>query len=302
MPKISDNVFSILTCPECQILLERCEKGALCNHCGTTYETTKHGSLDLRLNRAITTQYDITLGEPLVLPSNIDFRALSKNSDPKVDFAGFDVPYHLTSELLGHFPAAVTNNSLMLDLGCGNTIHRSVCEHAGFEYVGLDHESEDAPILGDAHALPFADNSFEFVLSIAVLEHIRFPFVMMKEVHRVLKPGSTLIGTVAFLESFHGDSYYHHTHLGTLNSLTEGGFEITHIAPSSNWTVLKAQANMALFPKMPEFISTMLITPLQILHRGWWKIGRVFNKKATEDVRIRDTTGAFTFIAKKRLG
>jgi hypothetical protein len=119
-------------------------------------------------------------------------------------------------------------------------------------------------------------------------------------VNRVLKPGGKFIGTVAFLESFHGDSYYHHTHLGTLNSLTEGEFEISNVAPSNKWTVLIAQANMGLFPKMPAFLSKSLVMPVQFIHRIWWKVGSLFNEKATEEIRIRDTTGAFTFIANKK--
>jgi SAM-dependent methyltransferase len=227
------------------------------------------------------------------------FDELPTNSAPEVDYTNVDVPHHLSKELLSHFPKARSENSWMLDLGCGNAVHRNVCEHAGFKYVGLDYDCADAPLLGDAHSLPFKNQSFEFILSIAVLEHIRFPFVMMKEAYRVLKPGGVFIGTVAFLEPFHQDSFYHHTHLGTYNSLQEGGFKIVHICPSNQWSALAAQATMGLFPRLPRLLCLSIVMPVQAIHKLWWKIGGVLLKKDVERTRLLTTTGAFTFIARK---
>lgn len=256
--------------------------------------------MDLRLQREKTYPYEFVLGKPLQAESNCEFRTLPEKSDAEVDFSGIAVPHHLTKELLSHFPKAKAKDSMMLDLGCGDMVHRDVCEAAGFEHVGLDYGEDMAQLHGDAHALPFQDDSFEFVLSIAVLEHIQFPFVVMNEVHRVLKPGGLFIGTVSFLEPFHQDSFYHHTHLGTYNSLNEGKFEIAYVCPSKQWHGLAALSSMSLFPKLPVFLSRAIVAPVQALHRLWWMAGRFVTSKATEDARIRETTGAFTFIARKR--
>jgi SAM-dependent methyltransferase len=272
----------------------------MCHGCSTKYGYTDSCSLDLRLKRRKTYKLEFELEGPLFLEGGPTFQPLSEKTSAEVDYSNVDIPYRLTKELLSHFPKAKTKGSLMLDLGCGNMDHKSVSEYAGYEYVGLDYDSPQAPILGDAHSLPFRDNSFEFILSMAVLEHIRFPFVMAKEAYRVLKPHGKFIGTVSFLEPFHSNSFYHHTHLGTLNSLLYGGFQVECVAPQKEWPGLVAQANMGLFPKMPMPLAKAMVLPLQTLHKLWWRVGGLLNPEANEQNRVLSTTGAFTFVAIKR--
>ncbi len=296
--RISDNIWNILVCPHCGAMLDLSNQCARCKNCEIDYRYTESGGIDLRLQKKKNYHYDCTLGTSLFSEPKFEFTKLQEKNNPEVNFSDFKVPYHLTKETISYFPKAKTKDSLALDLGCGNTVHRKICERAGFEYTGMDYNSDEALILGDAHALPFKDDSFEFILSIAVLEHIRFPFIMMKEAYRVLKPNGLFIGTVAFLEPFHGDSFYHHTHLGTYNSLQQGGFKIEKICPSDKWSVLMAQAKM-LFPKMPVLFAKSLVMPIQFLHKIWWRMGSLVSDKASEKNRITYTTGAFTFIARK---
>lgn len=297
--RISDRVWTILMCPYCGGTLERSESAAMCRGCHTDYPATASGALDLRLQRRKTYPYSFTLGTSLSSDEECESHLLSMHRNPEVDFRNVKAPTHLSREMMSHFPKAKKDDSLVLDLGCGDTIHREVCEHAGFQYVGLDCACEESGILGDAHALPFKEESFEFVLSIAVLEHIRFPFVMMKEACRVLEANGLFIGSVAFLEPFHGNSFYHHTALGTYNSLREGGFIVEAVSPSDRWSVLVAQAQMALFPRMPHLASKALVMPLQGMHKMWWRMARLVSSKAREQQRISATTGAFTFIARR---
>jgi ubiquinone/menaquinone biosynthesis C-methylase UbiE len=189
----------------------------------------------------------------------------------------------------------------MLDLGCGEGLHRGVCEHAGFEYVGVDIRHQKAHILGDAHALPFADNSFDFILSIATLEHLRNPFIALREAHRVLKPGGKLLGSVAFLEPFHDLSYFHHSHHGLHYLLQNADFNIKSIGPEGDWPVLRALAEMILFPKLPKSVANSLVAPTHILHKLWWKAGSKIVKTETSQERYRllATAGSFTFVVEK---
>ena len=298
---LSEKIWGILACPNCGNILHKTNNGVQCLDCHEEYTYSKDGQLDFRLQRNKSYQLQIELGNNLLINSDLEFNTLGKNPSPKLDFAKINIPWHLTKELLSYFPKAKYNDSIILDLGCGNTIHKEICEYAGFEYIGLDYDSSEALLLGDAHALPFKDNSFEFILSIAVLEHIQYPLIMMKEVYRVLKPGGRFIGTVAFLEPFHSNSFYHHTHLGTLNSLKFAGFNIVHIAPSADWSVLMAQAKMSLFPKLPSPISKAIVIPTLFFHQIWWKFGYFITKSKymNEKNRILITTGSFSFIVDK---
>jgi len=295
----SNNTWRILACPYCTNTLEKTNEGAICHYCHTEYDYADSGALDLRLKKPKMYHLEFEMETPLLLKSGFVFEPLSENPTPEVDFHEAHIPRHLTKELISYFPRAKGKDSLMLDLGCGKTIHKEICKLTGFEYVGLDYSSPHAPLLGDAHFLPFKDNSFEFILSIAVLEHIRFPFVMMREVHRILKSHGKFIGTVAFLEPFHENSFYHHTHLGTFNSLQYGGFKVERIAPNKAWSVLIAQARMSLFPGMPKFLSKLLVLPMQALHILWWRIGSLVIRSKNRINRICKTTGAFCFIATK---
>lgn len=249
-----------------------------CGGCSTDYPFRPAGALDLRLQRPKEVSLTFSIGGPPLTSDHPAFSA-SEPIPPPIPPAG---------------PGA-----LALDLGCGTGLHRPLLEKAGYEFVGIDYFNEEAPIMADAHALPFADNSFDLIFTAAVLEHIRYPFVMMAEAFRVLKPGARIQGTVAFQEPFHMDSHYHHSHLGTLNTLLQAGFEVDAVLPDRNWRALKAQASMVLFPKMPMFLRPLPVLPLDLMHRLWWRIAGLLDERGSEEVRLRSTAGAFTFIARK---
>ena len=232
--------------------------------------------------------------------SDFPFDKLQGNPDPEVDFSAVGVPHHLTKELMSYFPKAKSAGSRMLDIGCGDAVHQRVCEHAGFDYVGLDYQEPEALLLGDAQSMPFKDESFEFILSVAVLQYIPHPALMMNEVYRLLKPGGRFVGTVAFLEPFH-QSMHHFTHWGTFNALRHAGFEIKNISPSHDWSGLRAIAEMGLFPHLPNAISRCMVMPLAGLHRLWFRLGYMLTKaeQATESRRLTDNTGAFSFVVEK---
>ncbi|MEZ2131162.1 MULTISPECIES: class I SAM-dependent methyltransferase [unclassified Sinorhizobium] len=223
-----------------------------------------------------------------------------------LDWSGIDgeLTYgnRLTPELISYFPRAQGSDAWMLDLGCGSRNFESLCEEVtGFNYLGIDYEGDGPDLLADAHALPFKNQSFDFVLSIAVLEHLAFPDVAMEEAFRVLKPGRIFIGTVAFLEPFHMDSYYHMTHLGTARVLTHAGFEIVAMAPNMEWSGIRAQAEMSLYPGLPRSVKRHMTSAVTPVSKVMWAVRRAMRKsdRTANLQRLLETTGGFRFVARR---
>lgn len=299
LQKLPQAVWGRLRCAHCGGPLLPAEQGARCHRCGTTYPTTEHGSLDLRLQQPKGYPLEFKLGNPPLTEHSFVSEPLKLHPAPEVDFSGIPVPRHLTRELLSHFPKAPSAGSLVLDLGCGEAVHREVCTHAGYEWVGIDYQARQAPILADAQAIPFEDATFDFILCVTVLQYVQFPFVAAREVFRVLKPGGVLIGSVAFLEPSHGTSFYHPSHVGIYNLLQDAGFTVRHIAPFADWPALKALASMGLFFRMPRAIAQALVAPLQLFHMLWWRLGALVTGHDLEKDRLNHFSGSFSFIASK---
>ena len=82
-----------------------------------------------------------------------------------------------------------------------------------YEIVAYD----TTDVVGVGEELPFADESFDAVISNAVLEHVKDPFRCAREIARVLKPGGELFCAVPLLQPLHG--YPHHYYNMTAQGL-----------------------------------------------------------------------------------
>jgi SAM-dependent methyltransferase len=106
----------------------------------------------------------------------------------------------------------VTEGARVLDVGCGvGGDVRAIAELVGKtgRVVGLDfsegfvaearRQSGDHPMVeyrqGDAHALPFADDSFDAARSERVFQHLAEPAVALAEMRRVTRPGGRVVVT-----------------------------------------------------------------------------------------------------------
>ena len=126
-------------------------------------------------------------------------------------------------------------SNLLLNFGSGDAKEKKELEGMGYKVIALDIDPMDGvDIVADGHKLPFADRSFDTIISFEVLEHVEYPWVVIKEINRVLKPGGRFIGSVAFLKPYHY-SYFHMSHYGVTSLLEFGRFEIKQIYGGQNF-------------------------------------------------------------------
>ncbi|MEQ1632427.1 MAG: class I SAM-dependent methyltransferase [Planctomycetota bacterium] len=185
-------IRSLLRCPLCRGVLSLETFGMRCEPCARDYQTCG-GRPVLTVDPA----YDPTPRDKLV----------SKNTyGPQV------------LELIER-----NRDGLVLDMGSGSP-------SIGFyNVVHLDLSAYDqVDVVTDGRRLPFADQTFDAVLSEAVLEHVPDPDVYMAELARVLKPGGRARVDVAFLQPYHAypDHYFNMTKSGLCVTVERAGLGV----------------------------------------------------------------------------
>lgn len=173
----------VMRCPTCRGALPEVEGGLSCPACATVYPV-RRGVADF-LTRQVAAEFGVEDTD------NIS----SWGYDERVD------------AMLAACP-----DGLFLDCGAGlrHRVHPRILNYEIVDYTSTD-------VIGVGEKLPFADASFDGVISVAVLEHVQDPFRCAAELQRVLKPGGTLFAAVPFLQPRHG--YPHHYYNMTSDGL-----------------------------------------------------------------------------------
>jgi SAM-dependent methyltransferase len=118
----------------------------------------------------------------------------------------------------------------VLDVGAGDAPYRELFAHT--EYLTSDWEqsvhegARQADVIASADALPVEDAGFDMVLLLQVLEHVPEPAAVLAELHRVLRPGGTLVLTAPLTWELHElpHDYYRYTGPGLEHLLGAAGF------------------------------------------------------------------------------
>lgn len=132
----------------------------------------------------------------------------------------------------------------VIDFGAGTARHRPMISTFGKTYTALDLQAGPGiDIVGDVLAAPIPDASYDTLVSIHVIEHVREPWTMIDEVARILRPGGTAIVMAPFMYPFHADphDYFRFSELGLRSLFERAGMKIELVSSYGGFFVVLSE-------------------------------------------------------------
>lgn len=146
------------------------------------------------------------------------------------------------------FARSLAPGARVLDAGAGEGQYRG--EFGAQRYCGVDLAIGDAAwdysrldALADLTALPFRGASFQAVLHIVTIEHLREPAAAIAEMARVLAPGGAMLIAAPHEWEVHQapHDYFRFTRYGLEHLLCKAGLEVQEIRPAGGYFRLLAR-------------------------------------------------------------
>lgn len=199
--------------------------------------------------------------------------------------------------------------SIVLDLGCGEgKAQRSVTRaNSGVVWIGVDLPSSpevdlrssarDRLVSFDGVELPFRSSSIDCILSMQVLEHVRHPEPLLREVSRVLKPGAPFAGTTSNLEPYHSFSLWNFTPYGFVTIARDAGLEVVEMRPGIDGPTLIERQIRGRPPEMSKYFSST--SPRNSEFLDWGRDTR--RRPALVNNRMLQFSGHFGFLTRRPL-
>lgn len=141
----------------------------------------------------------------------------------------------------------------ILDVGCGNSPFRPLLNSATTSYQGIDVKEAESfgyqnpdTIYYDGKTIPFPDASFDALLCTEVLEHVAEPGEIIREMHRVLKPGAHGYITIPWSARFHYQPHDYHRYTPSMLKFLFSSFAESWIFPrGTDFSVIASKVVVA---------------------------------------------------------
>jgi SAM-dependent methyltransferase len=156
-----------------------------------------------------------------------------------------------------------------------------------WEYLNID-ASTNPDYLCSAESIPVKDNHFDMILLTEVLEHLKNPKLVIKELFRILKDNGILIASMPFLRPVHmyPHDFQRWTEVRIRIELEEMGFTVEKISPMGG-IVAVIMDLIFFYTKNPTIISKLIRKTIKFAS----PLFLYFDKKTTKKDRI--TTGFY---------
>jgi SAM-dependent methyltransferase len=167
--------------------------------------------------------------------------------------------------------------------------------------INLDISSskKNLHVIADAHFLPFKNECFDIIYSIAMLEHVKKPWIVADEMFRVLHTGGHVVLELPFLNVIHDEhDYFRFTDKGIRSLLDERRFEtVFEQIGSGGGSFL----SVFLLEYFEQFVPTKYL-------KAFWRIStryvfclvKYLDRFIDRSKRLRITANSFSFIGRKK--
>lgn len=147
----------------------------------------------------------------------------------------------------------------LLDLGAGSvpfygTYRPFVDNITCIDWPGSLHLTSHLDLVANANiGLPFADSSFDTVLSTSVFEHLHSPDIAWDEVARVLRPGGIFILEVPFMYWIHEQphDYFRYTEYALRRFSAQCGLKMLSLESTGSGLIALADMAAKVFGAVP---------------------------------------------------
>lgn len=219
--------WALLRCPACGGSLSRGVDDLTCDGCGLRYATPDHVPilLDPGVGSLGVISDPSSLGLVQRLPRPVHRIALRARM-----LLHADVPYKRREArtLIARFVAGFPSDARLLNVGAG------VLDY-GDHVINLDvGPFPNVDVVGVGEALPFASDSFDGVLLEGVLSVVRDARAVLREIHRVLRPGGSVVIDTPFVQAYvpSPEDYRRYSDVGLRTELDDHGFEVVDVGVS----------------------------------------------------------------------
>lgn len=144
----------------------------------------------------------------------------------------------------------------VLDVGAGDQPYRELFGHVDYrttDWANSTHPgARRVDYVAPADDLPIPDASFDAVLSTQVLEHVAEPARVLRELHRVLRPGGRAYVTLPLTWELHEEpfDFYRYTRYGISHLMRTAGFTDIDARPRNDCFTTIAQLMRNTFSTM----------------------------------------------------